>query len=40
MGERTGMRFPGSGPYVVPGAPQPVQIDHEWDEACYEAPNA
>jgi hypothetical protein len=35
----TGMRFPESGPYVVPGALQPVQIDRERDEGRYEDPN-
>lgn len=35
----TDMRFPDSGPYVVPGALQPVRIDREADEGCYEDPN-
>jgi hypothetical protein len=35
----TEMRFPDSGPYVVPGALQPVQIDRERDEGRYEDPN-
>jgi hypothetical protein len=37
--EWTGMSFPESGPYVVPGALQPVQIDRERDEGRYEDPN-
>lgn len=37
--EWTGMRFPDSGPYVVPGALQPVTIDREQDEGRYEDPN-
>jgi GNAT superfamily N-acetyltransferase len=37
--EWTGMRFPDSGPYVVPGALQPVTIDHRRDEGRYEDPN-
>jgi hypothetical protein len=35
----TGMAFPESGPYVVPGALQPVRIDRERDEGRYEDPN-
>jgi GNAT superfamily N-acetyltransferase len=35
----TDMRFPDSGPYVVPGALQPVIIDREGDEGRYEDPN-
>jgi hypothetical protein len=35
----TGMRFPDSGSYVVPGALQPVVIDRERDEGRYEDPN-
>ncbi len=37
--EWTGMRFPESGPYVVPGALQPVKIDLEQNEGLYEDPN-
>jgi hypothetical protein len=37
--EWTGMSFPESGPYVVPGALQPVQIDRERDAGRYEDPN-
>lgn len=37
--EWTGMRFPDSGVYVVPGALQPVAIDRERDEGRYEDPN-
>lgn len=33
------MAFPESGHYVVPGALQPVAIDCERDEGCYEDPN-
>jgi len=35
----TGMRFPDSGSYVVPGALQPVVIDRRADEGRYEDPN-
>jgi len=35
----TEMTFPDSGPYVVPGALQPVVIDRERDEGRYEDPN-
>lgn len=35
----TGMRFPESGPYVVPEALQPVLIDLESDCGRYEDPN-
>ena len=35
----TGMRFPDSGDYVVPGALQPVTIDRDRDEGRYEDPN-
>jgi GNAT superfamily N-acetyltransferase len=35
----TDMRFPDSGPYVVPGALQPVVIDRASDEGRYEDPN-
>ncbi len=37
--EWTEMTFPDSGPYVVPGALQPVLIDRERDEGRYEDPN-
>ncbi|OLC15675.1 MAG: hypothetical protein AUH29_07420 [Candidatus Rokubacteria bacterium 13_1_40CM_69_27] len=37
--EWTEMAFPDSGPYVVPGALQPVVIDLERDEGRYEDPN-
>ena len=37
--EWMGMSFPESGPYVVPGALQPVLIDRERDEGRYEDPN-
>ncbi|HET9491734.1 MAG TPA: GNAT family N-acetyltransferase [Methylomirabilota bacterium] len=35
----TEMAFPDTGPYVVPGALQPVVIDRERDEGRYEDPN-
>jgi len=37
--EWTGLRFPESGPYVVPGALQPVLIDHAADQGRYDDPN-
>jgi hypothetical protein len=37
--EWTGMSFPESGPYIVPGALQPVWIDREQNEGRYEDPN-
>jgi hypothetical protein len=37
--EWTEMAFPDSGPYVVPGALQPVVIDRERDQGRYEDPN-
>jgi len=37
--EWTGMSFPESGAYVVPGALQPVQMDLERNEGRYEDPN-
>jgi hypothetical protein len=35
----TGMRFPESGEYIVPGALVPVRVDRERDEAVYVEPN-
>ena len=35
----TRLRFPDSGPYVVPGALVPVEVDRERDEAVYVEPN-
>jgi hypothetical protein len=35
----TGMEFPGSGPYVVPGALNPVMMDLEADRGLYVEPN-
>ena len=35
----TGMGFPESGAYVVPGALVPVEIDRERDEGVYVEPN-
>lgn len=37
--EWTGMAFPESGAYVVPGALQPITIDRERDRGRYEDPN-
>ncbi len=37
--EWTGMRFPESGEYVVPGALQPSTINREQDVGRYEDPN-
>ncbi len=37
--ERTGMSFPESGDYIVPGALVPVQIDRERDVGLYVEPN-
>ena len=37
--EWTEMRFPESGPYVIPGALQPAEMDLERDEGRYEDPN-
>ena len=37
--EWTGISFPESGPYVVPGALQVVSMDLERDEGRYEDPN-
>jgi GNAT superfamily N-acetyltransferase len=37
--EWTGMSFPESGEYVVPGALKPVTIDRERDNGRYEDPN-
>jgi hypothetical protein len=35
----TGLAFPESGWYVVPGALVPVEIDRERDEGLYVEPN-
>ena len=37
--EWTGLAFPASGSYVVPGALQPVSIDREQDLGLYEDHN-
>ena len=37
--EWTGMRFPESGTYVVPGALEPIEIDVEADRGTYVEPN-
>jgi GNAT superfamily N-acetyltransferase len=37
--EWTEMEFPETGPYVVPGALVPVEIDRERDEGLYVEPN-
>jgi hypothetical protein len=36
--EWTGMSFPETGEYIVPGALQPVHIDREKDLGRYEDP--
>lgn len=35
----TGMRFPESGMYIVPGALVPVEIDHDANQGTYVEPN-
>lgn len=35
----TGMDFPNSGEYIVPGALQPVEVDIAKDYGCYNDPN-
>lgn len=37
--EWTGLALPESGPYVVPAALVPIQIDRERDEGVYREPN-
>jgi hypothetical protein len=37
--ERTGLRFPASGRYVVPGAFNPIRIDRKRNEGRYVEPN-
>jgi hypothetical protein len=37
--EWTGMRFPDSGAYIVPGALVPVEIDRDGDQGRYVEPN-
>jgi hypothetical protein len=37
--EWTGLRFPGSGQYIVPGALVPVLVDHDADTGVYVEPN-
>ena len=37
--EWTGMRFPESGEYIIPGALQPAQIDRENDTGRCDDPN-
>ncbi len=37
--EWTNTSFPESGPYVVPGALQPIVMDLERDLSVYEEPN-
>ncbi|HEX5837110.1 MAG TPA: hypothetical protein VFY26_04715, partial [Anaerolineales bacterium] len=37
--EWTGLKFPQSGPYVVPGALNPIHMDVEKDEGVYIEPN-
>ncbi len=36
---RTGLKFPKSGQYYVPGALIPVEMDLEKDQAVYAEPN-
>jgi hypothetical protein len=35
----TGMKFPQSGQYIVPGALNPIEINVENDEGIYTEPN-
>ena len=35
----TGLKFPGSGRYIVPFALNPIEIDLEKDQGCYVEPN-
>jgi hypothetical protein len=35
----TGMKFPQSGPYIIPGALVPMQMDVEKNEGVYIEPN-
>src|SRR5690606_13153310 len=35
----TGMRFPQSGRYIIPGALDPIEVDVEKDEGVYIEPN-
>jgi hypothetical protein len=35
----TGMKFPNSGEYIIPGALNPVNFDKEKDEGLYVEPN-
>jgi GNAT superfamily N-acetyltransferase len=35
----TGMKFPQSGRYIIPGALEPVEVDAEKDEGVYIEPN-
>lgn len=35
----TGMKFPASGAYIVPGALNPIEVDCEADRATYVEPN-
>jgi GNAT superfamily N-acetyltransferase len=37
--EWTGLKFPQSGPYVIPGALNPMELDIEKDEGVYIEPN-
>jgi len=37
--EWTGLEFPGSGPYIIPGALNPVEIDIDKNEGIYTEPN-
>jgi hypothetical protein len=35
----TGLKFPQSGPYYIPGALKPMEMDLEKDEGLYVEPN-
>jgi hypothetical protein len=35
----TGLKFPQSGPYYIPGALRPMEMDLEKDEGLYIEPN-
>jgi len=37
--EWTGLKFPQSGQYIIPGALNPITVDHEKDEGIYIEPN-
>jgi hypothetical protein len=35
----TGMKFPESGPYIIPAALNPIQVNYETNQALYVEPN-